>query len=688
MNKKTTIAVVAVILLLTTSVVFARYNYYIMFQKAYPKTVNTRIDFCICHQNKDGGGPRNFYGTDFERNRHDLRAIEEKDSDNDGFKNADEIKALTNPGDSADYPKDKNPPTIEITSPKMGDVITVTKLTVSGVATDDRIVSKIVIRLTGFEDRTIGPKSNVWESTYEIRRNGIYDINAAAYDSSGNASIEAHVSIKVEIPDKEPPDIQFFYPVEDMVLNSLPIKVSGIAYDVSGITLVEYSLDERKTWAKAEGTEEWFFIITAIGDGEIIAWVRAKDSLGNVCPPAFQRFRLEFDKVATPTVSYPTNGMIVETEDLTISGTLAPPAIKVGIILDDGQEQWAQNDRYFWSLDVGKIKPGKHTITACAYDQLNRISEKCAKVEFEYRINDQSPPVITISSPKDGQEFELGDITVSGTAADDLSGLDKVEASIDGKTWQTTDQERFVFTFAINKPGDYVVYVKATDKTGNFTQMPKMINIRVLPAPAIEIDQPSKEMQESGEISCLIKLSRKSMPEPSVVLLGSTKVFALTKIKDGIFRLDANLGAGVTKITAESQGLTATVEAVYKVKIEFVIGKKVMTVNGLQLPIKAAPVLVGGKTFIPFRVIGDALRAKVEWDAETKTATYTLGDYTYSLIVGSTNAFVNGKPVPVSTPPMIIGGSLMIPVRVFSDILGGKVDYNALQKKITLDYPK
>lgn len=689
MNKRTLFVFAAIILLVTTSVVFSRYNYYIMFQNAYKSTVGTRIDYCICHlDKKNGGGPRNFYGTDFAQNRHDLKAIEDKDSDNDGFKNIDEINAFTNPGDPADYPKDRIPPTIEITYPKMGDVLTKTKLIVTGKAKDDRMVAKIILKLTGFEERVLQPKGDVWESEYVLKRNGNYDVTASAFDPSGNESVEAHVVFKVEIPDNDPPDIQFFFPAEDMVLNSLPIKVSGIASDVTGITLVEYSLDDKKTWAKAEGLEEWYFSIAAIPEGEIVAWIRATDGLGNVCPPAFQRFRLEFDKVATPIISYPVNGMQVEEDDLTISGTLAPPAVKVGVVFDDGQEQWAQNDRYFWSLDIGKIKPGKHTITACAYDQLNRKSEKCAYVEFEHVLNDQAPPTITVLTPKEGQEFEIGQIAVTGTAKDDLSGLDKVEASVDGKTWQTQTQENFSFTFNLEKAGDYVVYVRATDKSGNFTSLPAVINITVLPVPGIEVELPSKEMQDTGEISAIIRLSRKSMPEPKIIMSGTTKTFALTKLKDRFYQLESYLSAGATKITVESQGITKTFEVVYRVKIEFVLGKKQMLVNGAVQNIKTAPVLVGGKTFIPFRVIGDALRAKVDWDTETRTATYTLGDNYYSLIVGSTNAFVNGKPVPVSTAPKIIGGSLMIPIRVFSDILGGSVDYDGATKKITLVYPK
>ncbi|NTU60744.1 MAG: hypothetical protein HGA95_00185 [Caldiserica bacterium] len=147
MNKRTLLALVAIILLITTSIVLARYPYYVVFQKTYKSTVGSRIDYCICHLNKDGGGARNFYGIDFEKNRHDLKAIEDKDSDNDGFKNIDEIKAFTNPGDLADYPKDKTPPTIEITYPKMGEVLTQTKLIISGKAADDRMVAKIILNV-------------------------------------------------------------------------------------------------------------------------------------------------------------------------------------------------------------------------------------------------------------------------------------------------------------------------------------------------------------------------------------------------------------------------------------------------------------------------------------------------------------------------------------------------------------
>ncbi len=60
----------------------------------------------VCHQSKDWR--MTGYGEDFQKNGRDLAAmsaIEGKDSDGDGAKNIDEIRAQSNPGDPASTPK-------------------------------------------------------------------------------------------------------------------------------------------------------------------------------------------------------------------------------------------------------------------------------------------------------------------------------------------------------------------------------------------------------------------------------------------------------------------------------------------------------------------------------------------------------------------------------------------------------
>lgn len=65
-------------------------------------TRGTALDTCTtCHSTVPSLNP---YGEDYRDNGSDFDAIEQKDSDDDGFSNIDEIYARSLPGDSGDVP--------------------------------------------------------------------------------------------------------------------------------------------------------------------------------------------------------------------------------------------------------------------------------------------------------------------------------------------------------------------------------------------------------------------------------------------------------------------------------------------------------------------------------------------------------------------------------------------------------
>ncbi|HEV7862474.1 MAG TPA: hypothetical protein VGR20_07225 [Acidimicrobiia bacterium] len=80
------------------------------FNKRYG-TTGSRLDACAtCHTTTQDAEHLNAYGVDFSKSNHDFGPIEALDSDGDGFKNIDEIKAGTFPGDPKDYPGASKPP--------------------------------------------------------------------------------------------------------------------------------------------------------------------------------------------------------------------------------------------------------------------------------------------------------------------------------------------------------------------------------------------------------------------------------------------------------------------------------------------------------------------------------------------------------------------------------------------------
>ena len=79
------------------------------FLERFNDTYGTRgsaLDTCTtCHSTVPGFNP---YGEDFRDNGSDFDAIEQKDSDGDGFSNIDEINARSLPGDSENVPSSED----------------------------------------------------------------------------------------------------------------------------------------------------------------------------------------------------------------------------------------------------------------------------------------------------------------------------------------------------------------------------------------------------------------------------------------------------------------------------------------------------------------------------------------------------------------------------------------------------
>lgn len=94
-----------VAMLLVVPQVMARPSYLSTFESTYPAAVDSRIDaYNLCHKSPGGGDARNLYGLSFASSGRKFAAIEDTDSDKDGYTNLQEIQSLTFPGDVNDHP--------------------------------------------------------------------------------------------------------------------------------------------------------------------------------------------------------------------------------------------------------------------------------------------------------------------------------------------------------------------------------------------------------------------------------------------------------------------------------------------------------------------------------------------------------------------------------------------------------
>lgn len=85
------------------------------------------------------------------------------------------------------------------------------------------------------------------------------------------------------------------------------------------------------------------------------------------------------------------------------------------------------------------------------------------------------------------------------------------------------------------------------------------------------------------------------------------------------------------------------------------------------------PLIVEGRTLLPWRELFDALGAEAEWDEGKKQLVAQKGDTTMVLKLEQKHVEVNGEVKTTDRPPVMINGELMVPLRFISEALGDNV---------------
>lgn len=91
------------------------------------------------------------------------------------------------------------------------------------------------------------------------------------------------------------------------------------------------------------------------------------------------------------------------------------------------------------------------------------------------------------------------------------------------------------------------------------------------------------------------------------------------------------------------------------------------------------------RTMVTLRAIAEALGAKVHWDPATQTITITLGDKVVKLVIGQNTYTVNGQEFTMDTAPGISKGRTVVPARVVGEALGAKVGWDAKTSTVSVE---
>lgn len=121
--------------------------------------------------------------------------------------------------------------------------------------------------------------------------------------------------------------------------------------------------------------------------------------------------------------------------------------------------------------------------------------------------------------------------------------------------------------------------------------------------------------------------------------------------------------------------------------VEVQIDSKSAFINGDEVTLDNPPFIHIDTTMVPFRFLSEAFGAEIKWDGETKTVFATLGRTIIEIQINNTTGKINGIPTTLVRPPMIVEGRTFVPFRFIGEAFGADVEWIAETKnvKVTLD---
>ena len=143
------------------------------------------------------------------------------------------------------------------------------------------------------------------------------------------------------------------------------------------------------------------------------------------------------------------------------------------------------------------------------------------------------------------------------------------------------------------------------------------------------------------------------------------QVIALVETKTGLAKFAGTLTYKIGAPTPEETANTTVVMTFGS--NEMIVNNEVVTID------KAAPFAQDNRTFVPFRALGEALGAKVEYVAADNTVTYSLGKTEIVMTLDSKDYTVNGAKKTMDVAPFAKEGRTYVPVRFVGEALGFNV---------------
>lgn len=122
--------------------------------------------------------------------------------------------------------------------------------------------------------------------------------------------------------------------------------------------------------------------------------------------------------------------------------------------------------------------------------------------------------------------------------------------------------------------------------------------------------------------------------------------------------------------------------------IKIWINKITAFVNNKEYKLETPPIIINNRTMVPLRFIVENLGGEIYWYEEELKITILFPKKTIVMWINNTLSYVNGEKYFLESPPIIIDGRTLVPVRFIAEALGSFVFWNPIDQGVVIIYEK
>lgn len=109
-----------------------------------------------------------------------------------------------------------------------------------------------------------------------------------------------------------------------------------------------------------------------------------------------------------------------------------------------------------------------------------------------------------------------------------------------------------------------------------------------------------------------------------------------------------------------------------------------VTLDGKSLALDASPIVVSGRTLVPYSSIVKSLGGTASWNNANKTVIATSGGVKVKLTAGSKIAYINDKASQLDAAPLIKNGKTFVPLRLLTEAFGKWVNWSSKSRTVAI----